>query len=54
MPILPMIKANEEICYSLLNLNWIFNFSGENFKKKGNKYGIRRFLQGNYRIRIYL
>jgi len=35
MPILPMIKANDEICYSLLNLNWIFNFSGENLKKRG-------------------
>ena len=33
MPILLMIKTNNEIYYSVLNLNWIFNFSGENFKK---------------------
>jgi hypothetical protein len=35
MPILPMIKAEDAIFYIFLNLNRIFNFSGENFDKRG-------------------
>jgi len=45
MPILPMIKAYDAIFYSLLNLNWIFNFSGENFNKRGINMETEDFLR---------